>query len=86
MIKASPLFLTSLQKHGENSVFSAPAPSTTKEYETGVEYLDPDQNKFFSELEIWILKNEKLIVSFLKAKHAEELDAAQEKFNFVKNL
>lgn len=87
MIKPSKLFSKIIEKHvADYDFYSIPQPNLYTEYDVTCTNLSDIQDEFYGKLEQWILKNEKIIISYIKQKRKQDLDAAQEKFNSVKEL
>jgi hypothetical protein len=63
-----------------------PSPETERDVDTGSEWLAYDQEEFYSRLEDWINQNERFLAAYLKAKAKEDLDKAQTKMAFMKDL
>lgn len=72
-MKASDTFLRCFQKFGN----SAPIDDTIVVF---------GQRVYLSNVEQYILENEKLIVAFLKTKNKEDLEKTQTKMAFMKGL
>lgn len=85
-MEASLLFLKLTLGEKDLNLYRIPKPNTVQEQETGAIELAKYQGDFLAKLEEYFLMNEHFIAKFLKEKRKAELDAAQRKFDFVKDL
>jgi len=68
-----------------NQYYKEFSPNYTIDSETG-KHIEDDQTNFDYMVEQWILANQQFIALYLKTKNKEELEKAQTKFNFTKDL